>query len=222
MTNRLTNLFNLLLFIASVSLVIAAPTAEIDCTVISCCELTEEELTACSSISEKCPGYSGIGALGPEGECDECPPGECRVGNSCVCPADFLDSKSGDGFQKLCKDQYGKAWPKSIGRENKLCTSEEETAEEEEAAVPGLVEEEEEIAKEEAEMAAEEEATAVPIAEAPVKAKHNSTFAREMSNVVQYIRKESGNGTNVVGMLSTGVLVISIIAACCCYFTRRR
>lgn len=221
MSILLTKLLKLTLLCASISLILAAPpTAEIDCTTIACCELTEEELIACAGISEKCPGYSGIGALGPEGECDDCPAGECRVGNSCLCPDEFLASKSGDGFQKLCREHYGKYWPKSIGRENQVCDSEEVVEEEEEELEEEAIPAEEEAPKKGSEPVEEDVETMEELED--TSKKHKSKIGLGVSNVVQYIRKESGNGTNIIGMLSTGVLVISIIAAACCLWTRRR
>lgn len=105
-----------LVFIAQYATIATAK----ECSSMVCCELTKEELGSCGKVDAKCPGYTGIGALGKNGECDVCPDGQCRVGNTCMCPEDFVQNTE---FHDLCKEQYGRAWPDSQDRENTVCES---------------------------------------------------------------------------------------------------
>ena len=95
-----------------------------ECSSLECCTLGREQLLECADISEKCPEYVGIGVLGPDGQCDECPPGQCRVKNSCICPTEFLKSESEGGFQSQCQDHFKHPWPESVREIDYICSEE--------------------------------------------------------------------------------------------------
>lgn len=193
-----------LLLLACAAAHASAATAPAACVAMSCCALSADELRACSSISTKCPGYTGIGALGPDGECDECPPGECRVGNNCVCPADFLASDRKGGLQRMCSESHGAAWPASTSRRDKLCDSLRPSPSPGTSPTPG----------------ASPISSPTPGASASPGATHGHLLSP--SGVFLYIQKKASQGTNILGIVSTFILCISIIVVCCACYTRRR
>lgn len=103
------------------------------CTDLVCCELNQTALSECSAHSKRCPGFVGVNYLKGKAqfgfdECAHCPPGECRVGTTCVCPENFLSNAT---LQEQCAGGYEKSWPKSIGVANRNCTASDGDAEDE-------------------------------------------------------------------------------------------
>lgn len=96
----------------------------IRCTDMVCCELNETALHKCHAHSKRCPGFVGTNflrgkaAVGKD-ECAYCPPGECRVGTTCVCPSDFVKNTT---LQAHCVISYTESWPDSVGHVNRNCT----------------------------------------------------------------------------------------------------
>lgn len=169
------------------------------CTAIACCALDVDALTGCARVSSKCPGYSGLGALGADGECGTCPVGECRVGNSCVCPSDFLASTEKNGFQQLCEHHYGVIWPKSISKSDKVCGTAPSTWSSTASSSANV--------------------TPLPsVSPQPV----GGAIVVGPGGIVKYIRDNTTHGTNIIGMVASFVLALLIMAACCCACKRSR
>ncbi len=182
---------------------------ETACSTMSCCEMTADQLSACANVSSNCPGYDGTGVLGKDGACGECPPGECRVVNSCVCPDDFLAGNGKGEYQSQCKTQYGEYWPTSIEQDNKECTEGSSAPPPSPFPSPATTVEEETVTEDGEQEADSQES--------------NSTRSRySVGNVVEYIREEAKHGTNVIGQAASALLIICLIAVGCCMFRRRR
>lgn len=173
---------------------------ETACSTMSCCEMTPDQLSACANVSSNCPGYDGAGILGKDGACGDCPPGECRVVNSCVCPEDFLAGNGKGEYQSQCKTQYGEYWPTSIELNNTDCTTTSSSS----SPSPTISAEE-----------------VQQIAETTTNTTTSSPHYG-VGGVVEYIREEAKHGTNVVGQFASAILVICLIAVACCAFRRRR
>lgn len=96
------------------------------CENLSCCALDKDVLSKCGEKSSRCPGFVGFGYLKENSttstneECGPCPPGECRIGTTCVCPKDFMESKV---LKDQCADSFGVSWPKSVGEVDANCTT---------------------------------------------------------------------------------------------------
>ncbi len=98
--------------------------ANVRCTDLICCELNQTALHECHAHSKRCPGFVGIHYLEGKAqfgndECAHCPPGECRVGTTCVCPSNFLKNTT---LQEQCSVAYEKPWPDSVGHSNRNCS----------------------------------------------------------------------------------------------------
>lgn len=82
---------------------------------ISCCSMTEEQLTQLRGWHPDCPTSSIIGSSLStlDEKCSVCPAGSCRVNNDCRCPDQFLSLYASD-----CSDSFTVSWPESVGRED--------------------------------------------------------------------------------------------------------
>lgn len=72
----------------------------------ACCEMTFTELNVCHPQSDRCrslePGLVSLRSV-----CEDCSPGECRLGQDCFCPNDFLRYKN---LRAICATTHGKEW----------------------------------------------------------------------------------------------------------------
>lgn len=88
----------------------------------NCCQLTKAKLNGMVGThavdDEVCPE---VGYFDATSKCSQCPKGTCIVSTAsssyCICPDSFMKRVD---WQNNCKESFGKAWPESIGKEDRF------------------------------------------------------------------------------------------------------